>query len=136
MLVNEKPKKTTAKTNMAQRLKKLRKEILRLSQQKMANSLLIAQSNYSKVERGERSLTIKQLTRLRETYSININWLLTGDGRMFQYSNGDDKKNSIIYENIGEEIKELILLVPELKETFENVIRTVKGEHPIESPEE
>ena len=64
------------------RLKKLR-EILDLSQGKLARILGVSQSAVSKWEAGERDIPTAVLLKLKQQLGVNLDWLLSGEGEMF-----------------------------------------------------
>ena len=68
--------------NVGQRLKLLR-ETLNLSQAKLAKKLKVSQSAISKWESGERDIPTAILVRLKKEFGVNLNWLLSGEGKMF-----------------------------------------------------
>ena len=67
---------------IALRLKKLR-ELKGLSQGDMAKLLNVSQKAISQWERGERAIPAVILKALKEHLSLNIDWLLTGEGEPF-----------------------------------------------------
>ena len=69
--------------NLAERLKIFR-ESLGLTQEEFAKKLNTTQAVISNYERGARIPTADFLNRLTETFHLNINWLLTGEGPMFR----------------------------------------------------
>ena len=69
--------------NLAERLKFFR-ESLGLTQEEFAKKLNTTQAVISNYERGARIPTADFLNRLTETFHLNINWLLTGEGPMFR----------------------------------------------------
>ena len=62
----------------AQNLKKLRRE-LRLSAQKLADSIGISLITMQNYELGKREPKYSFLYQLLTQYNVNINWLMTGD---------------------------------------------------------
>lgn len=63
-------------------LKKVR-ENLQLSQNIIAAKLGIASAQYNTYERGTRKPSADILAKLADTFNININYLLTGQGKMY-----------------------------------------------------
>jgi len=80
-----------------ERLKILRKS-LNLSQKEFAEKLGIKQGSYSALETGSSKITNSSLLLLVNTYNVNTNWLLYGDGEMFLQSknNFDSIKTDLI----------------------------------------
>lgn len=66
----------------AENLKKLRRE-LRLSAQKLADSIGISLITMQNYELGKREPKYSFLYQLLTLYNVNINWLMTGEGDMF-----------------------------------------------------
>lgn len=67
---------------IAERLKLLR-SVLKLTQQDMSVVLKTTQANYSMREKGSFDLKPSELKALRDRYGVNLNWLICGDGEMF-----------------------------------------------------
>ena len=65
------------------RLYELRK-VLGLSQDEISAQLGIKYRAYISYERGERKIPIEILKTLIEELNVNCNWLITGNGSMFQ----------------------------------------------------
>ena len=66
----------------AQNIKKLRKE-LRLTAQALADNVGIALQTVQNYELGKREPSFAFMYYLLTVYNVNINWLMTGDGQMF-----------------------------------------------------
>ncbi len=65
------------------RLKALIKA-LKLNQTTFAQSLGMTQPNISRMVSGENKISTEVISRITQTYkSVNLHWLLTGDGPMF-----------------------------------------------------
>lgn len=65
------------------RIKKLR-EVKKISQLDLSRKLSVTQSSISRYESCNGDPDSAFLTKLCSTYSVNLNWLLTGEGIMFQ----------------------------------------------------
>jgi transcriptional regulator with XRE-family HTH domain len=63
-------------------LKKLRYE-LRLSAQKLADATEVSLITMQNYELGKREPKYSFLYKLLTVYNVNINWLMTGEGEMF-----------------------------------------------------
>jgi len=86
------------------RLKALRKA-WGFSQKKMAIRANIAISTYQYYERGERD-TPSEILYLLTTYGVNAEWLLTGEGEMFQrYVEGDEPEISELLKKARKVLK-------------------------------
>lgn len=55
----------------------------KLTQQEFADSLGVLISTISKYERGKVRPTTDFFSNLAETYNVNLNWLITGQGSMY-----------------------------------------------------
>jgi transcriptional regulator with XRE-family HTH domain len=62
---------------------RLIRENIGITQADLGKKLGIQFQHVSKYERGETVPTWENLIKLNELYDININWLLTGKGKMF-----------------------------------------------------
>lgn len=102
------PKTSPSSSNLEprERLKTLRK-ILNLNQDKFSKKLRIAQTSYSSIEQGKRNLSSTILISL-DNLGINIHWLLTGNGEMFN--------SSSFFKNLDGEITKAIDILLELPE--------------------
>lgn len=63
-----------------ERLQYLRKKILKLTQEEFGKSLGLSRGNIANIEVGRIKLTERNLQDICNTYNINKDWLLTGDG--------------------------------------------------------
>jgi len=50
----------------------------------MAQKLGVILNTYQRYELGDRNLTVEKLQLLRKLFGVNLNWLLTGEGGMFE----------------------------------------------------
>lgn len=66
-----------------QRLKYLRKEILKLSQETLGKKLNLSRSNLANIEAGRINLTDRVIKDLCKNLSVNENWILSGDEPIF-----------------------------------------------------
>jgi transcriptional regulator with XRE-family HTH domain len=62
------------------RLKKLRKQH-NLTQRQIAEFLEISQSQYAKIESGERNLKLTKLTKLCDLYNVPEEYIVYGEGK-------------------------------------------------------
>lgn len=69
--------------SISKRIKQLRSE-KKLSQVQFSKQLEVSQASVSQYENGTRSPDTAFLTKICERYEVNLNWLLTGSGPMFQ----------------------------------------------------
>jgi len=68
---------------MWERIARIRK-ILNLSQKEFASRISISQAALSQLESGKTSLSIGTVYKLVEVFGINTDWLLFGEGHIFQ----------------------------------------------------
>jgi transcriptional regulator with XRE-family HTH domain len=91
-----------------ERLKILRKEILRITQEAMADKLNISRSNLASIESGRIALTNRVINDICRIYDINEKWLNEGTEPIFS----DEKQRDKIICDIMEIYN---LLSPEFK---------------------
>ena len=66
-----------------ERLKHLRKNILKITQDELGETLGLSKSNISNIEIGRISLTDRNIQVICATYNVNEDWLKTGEGNPF-----------------------------------------------------
>ena len=116
---------------MRTRLKKVRKH-LGLSQAQLAKELGIKQGSYSAIESGNTNLTQSLLIILEYRYSINTNWILTGEGEMFNKVNRSNIKEHILeqmesIQKYGDDIiSGKIEYTPEVEKKVESILEMQK----------
>ena len=66
-----------------ERIKYLRKDILKLTQQELSDSLKISRSNMGNIEIGRIAVTDRVICDICEKFNINEEWLRTGNGNMY-----------------------------------------------------
>ena len=90
-----------------ERLRIIRKNA-NLSQEEFAHSLGLKQGSYSDIERGKtKGISETILKLLSRTYQINKDWLLTGEGEMFDVSSEDENTAPIAIDRLIEFINYL-----------------------------
>lgn len=77
---------------MKKRLKELRKEHLKISQQKIANKLNISQATYGRYETGELNPTDRTIADICREFNVNEDWLRTGEGSIFKEMSEREEK--------------------------------------------
>ncbi|WP_336279503.1 helix-turn-helix domain-containing protein [Bartonella sp. CB175] len=89
---------TEAKTIFGKRLRYVRLALGDPSREALAKSFSMTKNSIAFYERGEREPNLSVLQTYRTLYGVNINWLLTGQGKMFdtEYSKGDFDWNYFI----------------------------------------
>lgn len=76
-------KKYINSENLGERFKEFRKS-MRLTLVELAKRIKVSNSYLSEVENNKKGLGQETLTRLREIFGLNLHWLLTGEGEMFE----------------------------------------------------
>lgn len=74
-----------------ERIKYLRKDVLKKTQQTFADAIKISRSNLGNIETGGVAVTERVLFSICEKFGINIDWLRTGEGEMKAPVNPDDR---------------------------------------------
>jgi transcriptional regulator with XRE-family HTH domain len=64
------------------RIREVRTQVARVSQEEFADLMCMTQSNLSMIETQKFLPSCPLLYRLHTTYQVNVNWLLTGQGEM------------------------------------------------------
>lgn len=95
---------------MYNRLKLLRKE-LQLTQEEFAKSIGLGKSSIAMIETGERTLLDRHIKLICTLWNVNPNWLVYGNGQMFNSSNTLNSNNIdlIIAQYNLSDIESLIL---------------------------
>ncbi len=116
---------------MIQRLKYLRKDILKLNQVDFAKNIHISQPQYSLLEKSLRVLTDRTFNDICREYNVNPAWLRSGEGELFKTSNFDfyslterEQVFLVAYSNIPEKDR---LAMFDFFETISHNIATVKN---------
>ena len=84
--------------NINSNLINIRKK-LGLTQTVFAEKLETSQNLISKYEKGTVELPYKIINNLNKVFNININWLLTNSGEMF---NTNDKETTLLVNTVNE----------------------------------
>ena len=116
------------KKEIGKRLKQIR-ESKNLNQTQFGDSLGILYQHVSKYERGETVPTWENLIKLIELYGVNINWLLTGRGKMMLSSMGYAEIEDATSGNKVKDIEdsEIDEIVEELKKDKDLKIIKIEG---------
>ena len=96
---------------MINQLKEIRKNT-GLTQQEFAKELDVALSTVASVENGTREISKSVMKILIEKYNISANWLLTGEGEMYEKKESATKEqiaNIPIIKNKIEKSQEIVL---------------------------
>lgn len=88
---------------MNERMKELRKSLC-LSQEEFGELIGLKKSGVCSIESGTRRVTEKHLKMLQQSgYSINVNWILTGEGSMFLETDRKERVKKFIDTVLEEE---------------------------------
>lgn len=74
-----------------ERLKYLRKSILKMTQDDFAKKLNLSRSNLASIETDKVSLTDRNIILICETFNVNEQWLRTGEGEMFREQSEEEE---------------------------------------------
>ena len=77
-----------------ERLKKIRKHF-NFTQEQMACELDFPVRTYASYEREENNPPYSMLLLLLEKYDVNLNWFISGNGKMFNAPKYEDVENSV-----------------------------------------
>lgn len=83
------------------RIKKLRKDILKMNQEEFGSKLGLSKSNISNIEVGRIELTDRNINAICKTFKINDGWLRNGNGEIFEESSIEEE----IAEFVGRVLK-------------------------------
>jgi transcriptional regulator with XRE-family HTH domain len=72
--------------DLGRRIRELRTSLC-LSQKELSDHLNIAHNTLSRYETGSRHPGIETYHILKESFCVNLNWLIAGEGDMFSYEN-------------------------------------------------
>lgn len=75
---------------LGERIRILRKEILKLKQEEFSKPLNISRSNLGNIERGNISVTDRVVADICDKYGVNEVWLRTGEGEVFADTTEDE----------------------------------------------
>ncbi len=92
---------------MNQRVKEVRKA-LGLSGEKFGEILGVKRSTISQIETGKSNLTEQMLKAICREYHVNEEWLRTGEGTMFEESQGIPLETLLQQEDLTELEAELL----------------------------
>lgn len=67
---------------IGERIRYLRKEVFKITQQELADEINISRSNMGNIETGEVSVTDRVIISICDKYMINEEWLRSGTGNI------------------------------------------------------
>ena len=105
------------------RLKQLRKDILKLCQEEFAKKLDISRANISSIEIGRVALTKRNIKTICEKFNVNEDWLRNGNEPIFIEDDKDNYINELIKKyNINSDEINIIKRLANLDENSRNKI--------------
>ena len=72
--------------NINERIKQIRKDV-KLSQEEFATKINLAGNSISRIENGSRNPSERTLSDICQRFNVNKDWLLTGNGEMYDENN-------------------------------------------------
>ena len=87
--------------NINDRIKHLRKDVLKVTQQEFSESLNISRSNMGNIEIGRIAVTDRVISDICLKYDVSENWLRNGSGDIFI----SKTRNQLITDFMGDLIK-------------------------------
>lgn len=119
----------TKEMNVLERLKFLRKNILKLTQEEFAKSIDISRSNYGSLETGAVSLTNRNFKMICTKYNISEIWLREGIEPIFRKQSLDEEiaayMGDVLSSKDTDFQKRLILALSKLDDDGWNVLETL-----------
>lgn len=117
---------------MKNRIKKLRKELLHLTQQEFADRLKISRNNIASYETGKSNVGNSVISLICKEFNVNEDWLRNGNGEIFISISEEaeyERAAADIAKNNDIEIMSLLVEYWKLddtsKEIFKNYLRNV-----------
>lgn len=77
-------------------VKFLRKNLLKLTQEEFAESIGLNRTTISLIESNKLNVSDRTLNDICKIHNVNKDWLLTGEGEIFQQLNEDDEFSRLI----------------------------------------
>lgn len=84
-------------TNISNRLKKVRAE-KHLTQEALGNFIGVSKQAIANVESSHSKPSIEFMSKLFENLNVNLNWLIAGQGEMFNAPKFEDVREEILNE--------------------------------------
>ncbi|EJE7236571.1 helix-turn-helix transcriptional regulator [Clostridium botulinum] len=109
------------------RVRKLRKE-LNLTQDEFSKKLNVSRSNIGNIETGIIKLSDRTINDICRVFNANKNWLLTGEGNMFNTLNEDKELLDFVIRTLSEKnefIKNTFLTLSRLDDKEWEVVEKI-----------
>lgn len=107
---------------MINRLKQLRKDILKLSQEEFAKKIGISRANVGNIEYGRVTLTERNIKTICEVFNVNEDWLRNGNEPIFVSPEKNVLENLKNTYNLSDNSMELVELFIKLDEFSQNIV--------------
>lgn len=88
------------------RIKKLRED-KNISQEKMALELELTQSNYGRLEKDDKRLTVPKIIKIAEILNVNISFLFNEQTAKVIHQNNNENPSAYNVENLYQNNKEI-----------------------------
>lgn len=88
---------------MKERIKKLRKDVLHLTQQEFADKIGISRSNVATYESRDGVPGASVISLICREFNVNETWLRTGDGEMFVEKTREDEIEALVNQLLSGE---------------------------------
>ena len=100
-----------------ERIKYLRKNVLKLSQEEFAKKLNVSRSNIGNIELGNISLTERNVINICNEFNINEEWLRNETGNIFKNNSQslDNKLKNLGFDEFGANIAKSYLLLDDFE---------------------
>lgn len=112
---------------IGKRVRELRKS-LSLTQQELADKINVNRAYLGEIEIGRKDVSLNFLQSLIAAYSVNLNWLLTGEGNTYREEPPMDRKLKAmqeLFEGLTEQQRGEILSVVAEKKRINELIEEV-----------
>lgn len=111
--------------DIASRIKYLRKEVLKISQEAFGEKIGVSDTTISKVEKGISTLTERNIKSICKEFNVSIMWLKEGLGDIFTTSTDTTLDKLAEEYNLNEPIKNLIKNLLELDEKSQELLVSI-----------
>ncbi len=91
---------------LGSRIKKMREE-KNISQEKMALELDLTQSNYGRLEKDDRRLTVPKVLKISEVLNVSVSYLFNEQTSKVIHQNNNENPNAYNVENLYQNNKEI-----------------------------
>ncbi|EKO25255.1 bacteriophage CI repressor protein [Leptospira interrogans str. 2003000735] len=75
-------------------------ETLGISKKEFSSKVGISQGFLSQLISGQRTLSMETLSKISQLFRVNVHWLMTGEGEMFQPSSEELRKGIASMEDL------------------------------------